>query len=152
MKTINFTELSNEELIDTYVNAKGDLFGLKFQLSVGQLADTNKIDQAKRTIARALTEMNKRKIDANKIKMPVVKKDKKGSKKKAKKAEAKAEAKKAEPKKEVKASATEVKKEEPKAAAKKTEVKAEPKKTETKAAPAAKPAAKAAPKAKKEGK
>lgn len=74
MKKLNLKEMSNEELVSNYIASKNDLFGLKFQLSVNQLTDPNKINTAKKNIARALTEMTVRGIDYNKIKMPVVKK------------------------------------------------------------------------------
>ena len=44
MKTLNFKEMTNEELVQNYITFKNDLFGLKFQHSIGQLSDTNKIE------------------------------------------------------------------------------------------------------------
>jgi len=85
MKNIlEVSSLSNEELIQNYLNLKNDLFGMKFQAAVGQLSDLNKIDVARRNIARCLTEMTNREIDYNKIQMPKVKVQK-SSKKKLKK-------------------------------------------------------------------
>ena len=118
MKKIDFNEFSSEELIEKYLGFKSDLFGLKFQLSVGQLPDANKIEIAKRNIARALTEMNKRGIDTSKIKMPAVKRTQKvkGSKQKVKKADVKT-----------------AEKKQTKAIKEPKEAKAEPKKTAAKA-------------------
>lgn len=159
MKNLDFKGMTNDELVENYINFKNDLFGLKFQLSIAQLADTNKIEQAKRNIARALTEMNARGMDSNKIKMPVVKKE---VSKKAKKQKAKQDA-----KKEAKKEAKEAKKVDKKTEAKKATKTAEPKKTVKAPAPApamvaglAKTTAKAkaptskaaAPKVKKDGK
>lgn len=86
MKNLDFKGMTNDELTQNYIQFKSELFGLKFQHTVGQLTDTTKIEVTKKNIARALTEMNVRGIDANKIKMPVVAKDKrtKGSKQKTK--------------------------------------------------------------------
>ncbi len=48
-------ELSVEELQDKYRQYKEELFNLRFQNAVGQLKNTSRIREVRKTIARVLT-------------------------------------------------------------------------------------------------
>lgn len=66
MKAGQLRELTFEQLNKKLVEAKQNLFNLRFQLAVGQLENTAKIKEIKKEIARILTvkyEKQREKID-----------------------------------------------------------------------------------------
>ena len=58
------TDISDAELVSMLTDAKKELFILRFQLATGQLDNTTRISQVKRSVARAKTEMRSREIAA----------------------------------------------------------------------------------------
>ncbi|MCS5422702.1 MULTISPECIES: 50S ribosomal protein L29 [Psychrilyobacter] len=52
--------IATEELVVKAKELKEELFNLKFQLSLGQLANTAKIREVRRNIARIKTILNER--------------------------------------------------------------------------------------------
>lgn len=52
--------IATEELVVKAKELKEELFNLKFQLSLGQLANTAKIKEVRRNIARIKTILNER--------------------------------------------------------------------------------------------
>jgi len=66
LKAGQLRELTFEQLNKKLVEAKQNLFNLRFQLAVGQLENTAKIKEIKKEIARILTvkyEKQREKID-----------------------------------------------------------------------------------------
>jgi large subunit ribosomal protein L29 len=57
-------ELSDDELRQSLVESKEELFNLRFQIVTGQLDNPRRIKQVKREIARILTVMRERDIAA----------------------------------------------------------------------------------------
>lgn len=55
MKTVNYNELSIEELAKKAAELKKELFNLKFQNNLGQLTNTSLINKVKKDIARIHT-------------------------------------------------------------------------------------------------
>ncbi|MCX5773338.1 MAG: 50S ribosomal protein L29 [Fusobacteria bacterium] len=55
MKVLDIKSLSGEELTAKSKELREELFNLKFQLSLGQLENTAKMRELKRTIARIKT-------------------------------------------------------------------------------------------------
>ncbi len=66
MKADDFRSLSVEELDIRIQEMKRQLFNLRMQLHSSQLANTNKIRDARRDIARALTVRNEITLQAGK--------------------------------------------------------------------------------------
>ena len=64
MKKNQFSDLSAAELNDKVVELKKELFNLRFQLATGQLQDTMAIQNTKRDIARAKTELRSLELKA----------------------------------------------------------------------------------------
>ncbi len=60
MKAKDIREMSTEDLVVKCKELKEELFNLKFQLSLGQLANTAKIREVRREIARMNTILNER--------------------------------------------------------------------------------------------
>lgn len=60
MKLSELNAKTEKELVVMINEKKGALFGLKLQLSVGQLAKTADIQHTKRDIARIFTCLNKK--------------------------------------------------------------------------------------------
>lgn len=60
MKANEIREIATEELVAKAKELKEELFNLKFQLSLGQLANTAKIKEVRRNIARIKTILNER--------------------------------------------------------------------------------------------
>jgi large subunit ribosomal protein L29 len=58
------TESSHASLVNGLADAKRELFNLRFQLATGQLENTARIKEVKRDIARHLTEIRAREIQA----------------------------------------------------------------------------------------
>jgi large subunit ribosomal protein L29 len=63
MKAFELRDLSDSELREHIVNARRDLFGLRFQHATGELDNTSGLRLAKKEIARALTVANERGIE-----------------------------------------------------------------------------------------
>mgnify|MGYP001827674154 FL=1 len=57
-------DLGDTDLLENLVDAKEELFNLRFQVATGQLDNTARITAAKKDIARALTELRAREIAA----------------------------------------------------------------------------------------
>lgn len=55
MKASQLRELSSEELDKKLVEAKQNLFNLRFQLAIGKLENVAKVKEIKKEIARILT-------------------------------------------------------------------------------------------------
>jgi len=64
MAETNVRELGDVQLIEFLAEERDRLFKLRFQLATGQLENTARIARTKRDIARALTELRHREIDA----------------------------------------------------------------------------------------
>jgi large subunit ribosomal protein L29 len=62
-KPIELRELPEAELREHIVNARRELFGLRFQHATGELENTAGLKAAKREIARALTVASERGIE-----------------------------------------------------------------------------------------
>ncbi len=62
MKASDLRELSLEELQERHKQYKEELFNLRFQHAIGQLGNTNRIKDVKRSIARVLTVMKEKEI------------------------------------------------------------------------------------------
>jgi large subunit ribosomal protein L29 len=64
MKAQEIHKLGETDLSKEIANAREELFNLRFRLATGQIDDTSKIPQVKKTIARLLTEKRMREIAA----------------------------------------------------------------------------------------
>jgi len=60
MKALEIRNMNAEELVAKAKELKEELFNLKFQLSLGQLANTARIRQVRRDIARIKTILNEK--------------------------------------------------------------------------------------------
>lgn len=60
MKTSDIRKISTEELQKRIAELKEELFNLRFQLAVGQLENTARIGQVKKTIAQMNTIISER--------------------------------------------------------------------------------------------
>lgn len=58
------SEIDDAELLDKLDEAKKELFNLRFQLGTGQLDNTARLGQARKEVARLLTELRAREIAA----------------------------------------------------------------------------------------
>ena len=58
MKAAEIRKMSNEEINSNIEKLKAELFNLRFQLAVGQLENTARIKQVKKTIARMKTVLS----------------------------------------------------------------------------------------------
>ena len=58
------TDLGDTDLIELLSEAKEELFNLRFQFATGQLDNPTRLTQARRDIARLLTELRAREIAA----------------------------------------------------------------------------------------
>ena len=56
--------LSDAELIERLEEAKEEVFKLRFQIVTGRLDNTARLKQAKKEVARAMTELRMREIQA----------------------------------------------------------------------------------------
>jgi large subunit ribosomal protein L29 len=63
MKSFELRDLSEAELREHIVNARRELFGLRFQHATGELDNTSGLGTAKKDIARALTIARERGIE-----------------------------------------------------------------------------------------
>jgi large subunit ribosomal protein L29 len=57
-------DLGDEELLERLESSKEELFNLRFQLATGQLDSPMRIKQVRHEIARILTILRQREIDA----------------------------------------------------------------------------------------
>ena len=58
------TSLGDTDLLELLSDAKEELFNLRFQLVTGQLENHTRVREVKKEVARLLTEMRVREIDA----------------------------------------------------------------------------------------
>ncbi len=56
------TEQSDAELVEGLADAKKELFNLRFQLATGQLANTARVGDVKKDVARIRTEQRRREL------------------------------------------------------------------------------------------
>ena len=64
MKPAELRDMNDNELREHLLTARRELFGLRFQHATGELDNTAGMKKAKREIARALTIVREREIDA----------------------------------------------------------------------------------------
>jgi large subunit ribosomal protein L29 len=64
VKPVELRDMSDNELGEHLRTARRELFGLRFQHATGELDNTAGLNKAKREIARALTIVREREIDA----------------------------------------------------------------------------------------
>ncbi len=64
MKADDLRDMTMEELVEALAEAKEELFNLRFQLATNQLDNTARIKAVKKDIARILTEVRRREIEA----------------------------------------------------------------------------------------
>lgn len=64
MKAAELRQLSDSELENRLDDAKSELMNLRFQSASGQLADTNRLGTLRRDIARILTVLTERHVEA----------------------------------------------------------------------------------------
>ena len=57
-------DLGDTDLLERFNDSKEELFNLRFQLATGQLENHSRLGQAKREVARVLTELREREISA----------------------------------------------------------------------------------------
>ncbi len=60
----DIAELNDAELVDHLDEAKKELFNLRFRLATGELDNTARMSQARKSIARINTELRNREIAA----------------------------------------------------------------------------------------
>ena len=60
----NWQNLSDADLIEQLDEAKDEVFKLRFQIVTGRLDNTARLKQAKKEVARAMTELRMREIQA----------------------------------------------------------------------------------------
>ncbi|WP_419927384.1 50S ribosomal protein L29 [Candidatus Poriferisocius sp.] len=60
----NWQNLSDADLIEQLDEAKEEVFKLRFQIVTGRLDNTARLKQAKQEVARAMTELRMREIQA----------------------------------------------------------------------------------------
>ncbi len=60
MKAVEIRKISTTDLEKRIVELKAELFNLRFQLAVGQLENTARISQVKKTIAQMKTIISER--------------------------------------------------------------------------------------------
>ena len=63
MKTKEVRNLDNDQLVEQVREFREELFNLRFRNSTGELENTARLGEAKRSLARALTIANERDID-----------------------------------------------------------------------------------------
>ncbi len=62
MKSSKIREMSSMELEEKLSELKGELFNLRFQLATGQLENSSRIREVKKSIARVKTIMREREL------------------------------------------------------------------------------------------
>ncbi len=68
MKAKEMRDMTMDELRDKYRQFKEELFNLRFQAAIGQLRNTSRIREVKRTIARILTVMREKELEQERAK------------------------------------------------------------------------------------
>ncbi len=63
MKSKEVRNLSNDQLVDKVREFREELFNLRFRNSTGELENTARLGEAKRSLARTLTVARERHID-----------------------------------------------------------------------------------------
>ncbi len=63
-RTTNWPSLSDADLLQQLDEAKEDLFKLRFQIVTGRLTNNARLKEAKKEVARAMTELRMREIRA----------------------------------------------------------------------------------------
>jgi large subunit ribosomal protein L29 len=63
MKTKEVRNLDDDQLVDKVKEFREELFGLRFRNATGELENTARMREARRSLARALTIAKERKID-----------------------------------------------------------------------------------------
>ncbi len=63
MKTKEVRNMNDEQLVDRVREFREELFNLRFQNSSGELENTARLREAKRSLARALTIAHERGLD-----------------------------------------------------------------------------------------
>ena len=63
MKTKEVRNLNNEQLVDTVREFREEVFNLRFRNATGELENTARLGEAKRSLARALTIAGERNLD-----------------------------------------------------------------------------------------
>ena len=63
MKTKEVRNLDNEQLIDKVRDFREELFNLQFRNATGELENTARLGEAKRSLARTLTIARERNLD-----------------------------------------------------------------------------------------
>ncbi|MEC8999777.1 MAG: 50S ribosomal protein L29 [Actinomycetota bacterium] len=63
-KKESLADLGDTDLLERLSDAKEELFNLRFQLVTGQLENHARVGRVKKEVARVLTEMRAREIDA----------------------------------------------------------------------------------------
>ena len=63
MKAKELRDLTSEELMSKLNDFKSELFSLRFQLATGQLENTARIRQVRKTIARIKTVIRERELN-----------------------------------------------------------------------------------------
>ena len=63
MKAKEIRELTNEEIVNNIKELKEELFILRIQLATGQLENTARIKEVRKTIARLKTTVREREIE-----------------------------------------------------------------------------------------
>lgn len=62
MKAGELRDLTLDELKEKHLQYKEELFNLRFQHAIGQLGNTGRIKEVKRTIAKILTVMREKEL------------------------------------------------------------------------------------------
>lgn len=62
MRVDDARALGDKELADEIEKTKEELFNLRFQLRMGRLPDTNRVTEARRSVARLLTVSRERQL------------------------------------------------------------------------------------------
>lgn len=65
MKANEIRQLDTAEILEQIDELKTELFNLRFQLATGQLENTARIKQVKKTIARMKTVIRERELEQN---------------------------------------------------------------------------------------
>jgi large subunit ribosomal protein L29 len=63
VKAKEIRNLSNEQLVEKVKEFRQEIFNLRFQNSTGELENTARMSEARRSLARTLTIVNEREID-----------------------------------------------------------------------------------------
>jgi large subunit ribosomal protein L29 len=71
MKASELRELSGDELSTKLDELKEELFNLRFQQESGQLADTNRLSAVRHDIARVMTVIRERELEAKRAEVHV---------------------------------------------------------------------------------